>query len=162
MTLRKFLLAILAILGVYCAAAGVLGGSSSFEQVGRKALAPLASMSSADMLLLLGSLVLLGFCLVPNHKLDPLRRTTLLRGVSLGSAALAATWFALLIMSWRGISDPLLGTLALVSAMQALVGLCAASLMLLESDSRRYALAPVCVNSGLTILCGAVVTVPYF
>ncbi|MFN0058269.1 MAG: hypothetical protein ACKVX7_07400 [Planctomycetota bacterium] len=163
MTLRNSLLAILAVIGIYAATAGVVGaamqGQDSFL---RSIFAPLERASSFDMLLLTGAFVLLGFSLLPNTRVNPLDRTSLLRGIALGSAMVTAAFVGLVVWMGQTMSAEQLGSLAAASALQAFVGLCAASLLLVRRESRRYAYAPVCVNSGLAVVCGLFLTGPQF
>lgn len=152
---KKVLFVLLALAGFFIFAAG---GIAALVESGGGTITslavPLLHGNLVDTLIVLASMVLLVWALMPSGPGERLGRTQLLQGVALGSA-LVVCGCIVLTMHFEGAVDPRLpGALGLVGLLQAAVGLLAAFLLLCRKESRTAALTPVLANVGL---CAVVV-----
>ena len=150
---KKVLFVLLALAGFFIFAAG---GIAALVESGGGTITslavPLLHGNLVDTLIVLASMVLLVWALMPSGPGERLGRTQLLQGVALGSA-LVVCGCIVLSLHFEGSIDPRLpGALALVALLQAAVGVLAAMFLLVRRESRRAALTPVLANGGLTAL----------
>lgn len=150
---KKVFLVILALAGFCVFAAGGLAAvlEPAGDAVGNL-LGPLLRGNIADTAIVLVSLVLLVWALMPTGKEEGIGRTQLLQGVSLGSA-LVVCCCTTLALYFEGAADPRLpGALALVALLQAAVGLMAGVFLFARRESRGSGVTPLLANGGLTAL----------
>ena len=150
---KKVLFVLLALAGFFVFAAGGIAAlvESGGGTLSRLAV-PLLHGNLVDTLIVVGSLVLLVWALMPTGPGERLSRTQLLQGIALGSALVVCAC-VVLALHFEGALDPRLpGALALVATVQAAVGLLAGMLLVSRRESRGAGLTPVLANGGLTAL----------
>ena len=150
---KKVLFVLLALAGFFIFAAGGMTALINSPEGTLSNLAmPLLHGNLLDTGIVLGSLVLLVWALMPTGPGTPLERSQLLQGLALGSA-LVVCGCIVLVLHFEGAMDPRLpGTLALVATLQAGVGLLAGLLLFTRRSSRSFAWTPVLANGGLACL----------
>ncbi len=150
---KKVLFVLMALAGFFVFAAG---GIAALVESGGGSLGNLATPllygNLADTALVLASLVLLVWALMPTGPGERLSRTQLLQGIALGSALVVCACVVLTLHFEGAVDARLPGALALVATVQAAVGLLAGLLLLCRRESRGAALTPVLANGGLTAL----------
>ena len=147
------LFVLLALAGFFVFAAGGIG---SFVSPGAGAqdtlMVALLQGNLVDTAIVLISLVLLVWALMPGGAEGGLGRTQLLQGVALGSALVVCGCVTLCLYFEAAVDPRLPGALALVALLQGAVGLMAGLCLFARGESRRSGWTPIFANGGLTAL----------
>lgn len=145
-----------AALGVVLLYFVAVGGSTAVAENGTPWLelltSPLTRGNPLDVVLAMVAVIALAFAALPST--PGFDRTTLLRGVALGSALIAALCAAAVIGLGSQLDALKTGVLVLAMVSQAFIGLLASALLVTRREDRRAAWAPLVLNGSLA--CGTV------
>ncbi len=162
MRIRKVILVLLGVFCAYVLAAGGIAKIAGSPDGAMSALfRPLTTLQPFDAGLLMMGAIFLVWALLLGKTGEGINRATLLNGVALGSAVLTA-----LFLGCAVIRHPLeanaqfTGVVALMALLQGFVGLTAATLLAMRTESWKRAPVPIVINGALTALAIFLVCIP--
>lgn len=151
---RKVILILLAMFCAYAVGAGgIVPMLSSPTGMIEVLIRPIEQGSPFDVGLLMVAVVFGSWAALIGARGEGISRNELLRGVALGSALVTTGCLTALLAVYQQNALPqLLGILTWVAIGQGVVGLVAASMLMMKPESRKGSLFPMCLNGSLTAL----------
>ena len=164
MATRKLLLLVLAFAGVYLLGrGGVVPLVAGDQKVADHLLAPFQEGTAFDIGAGIVCMVLLTWVFLLGSEEQRITRTQLLRAMALGSATMAFLLTGVNLVVTNHLPSPTLpAVLAMMAFLHAAVGIAAAVLLAVRSESRRASPLPVLVNCFAVAGTGLVLGGPAF